>query len=321
MEWPRVFFISAFHSKRGHILLPPSSEANSMLEHTQLCQEEAETEPPAPCGQRALSGSSCEPAKPLPTPTQSGNEALPTLDVLFRHSTPASLQLPSVPWETSHEVTQARPAEGLSSLHPPPLHFHPTQGQTGCLETPGAGPCHSGRRRRERPPSRSRDEATPHQCHRHHQRPDCGCRVMTSPGPLACPNGRARRSRTPPAAPRWPLFQSAPGPGHGLQRGAWGPCAFAPGPGGSSSLPWSRLPRCLALRRLPVSCPAQSPFCQVPAASGLRPGPALPASPGPFSSVFLTRWSPGGIPCLERVHRVEEPLLPQHPGTCSRTAW
>lgn len=52
---------------------------------------------------------------------------------------------------------------------------------------------------------------------------------------------------------------------------------------------------CLAARLcggLLPACRAQSLSCQVPVASGLRPVPALPASPGPFSGVLLTRRAP-----------------------------
>lgn len=53
---------------------------------------------------------------------------------------------------------------------------------------------------------------------------------------------------------------------------------------------------CLATRPCrgrPSACPALSLSCQVPAASGLRPVPPLPASPGLFHGVLPGCWAPG----------------------------
>lgn len=257
---------------------------------------------------------------PTPTSTQSGKEILPTcrpsLDVLFRHSALLSLQLPSVPRETSYEVTQGRykgqpgtPCRGDPFPLPTrPSHcrllctcLHPTRGQTGT--SPGEGPCGQERRRKAASAhARRKDEASPPQ-------PPfppyggCGRGVMTSPGPLASPNGRARLSRASEAASRWPLSQGVPRPRsrrpEGLPRLGGFRGALAPRTG----LLWAlRAPlvcpgvACLATRPCgdcPAACPAQSLSCQAPVASGLRPVPALPASPGPFPGVLLTRRAPG----------------------------
>ncbi|XP_009280704.1 PREDICTED: geminin coiled-coil domain-containing protein 1 [Aptenodytes forsteri] len=72
------------------------------------------------------------------------------------------------------------------------------------------------------PGSKGRGTKPPPRSHHFSPYGGCGRGVMTSPGPLASPNGRARRSRASEAAPRWPLSRAAPGRGRGIRRGCRG---------------------------------------------------------------------------------------------------
>lgn len=233
---------------------------------------------------RALSQSSHEPAMLLPTPTQSGKETLPThcpsLDVLLDAQL-SSLWLPSVPWETSYEVTRsttrgslAPPAQGVPSLPPPGL---PTAGSSAPAPTlPQAR--QAGRhlpqaawRRQERghvagkasaeQPRPHQDEGTRPPLHRHHFPPTAGAGAGwwrhrgRSPPPMARPGAPAplRQPQDGRCLGQSQAEDAASGGAAGAGRAPWGPWTshgVAPGPEGSSSLFWGCLPRYPALQGL-----------------------------------------------------------------------
>lgn len=196
-----------FNQRERPYSSPHFLEANSMSEHKVLprgSRDRATSTVP----EKRLSSSSCGPAAPVPTPMHTKWEG---------NSVSVGLLLGSL-WLKGPLGSP----QGTTLVQGHPLHHIPhCRLLYRTRQCPQATCRHQERstwRAQELCLSRPLRNTPPS----HHFPPLCWRVVMTSLGPLASPNGRARRSRVSRAAPKWPLSPSAWGRGCGVQRGCCG---------------------------------------------------------------------------------------------------